>query len=249
MIIIPRKPMLLAPSNILDPVTGKLPPCRYVVCHDCRMKHEWTSRRDALEFFSRHRGHRIGVGGIERKLWDQWRFLRRRPESRYSDNANVKTAFGTATAFTKTNANLTNSVTAGWKGNSVDETSNLNIDALYSWELAAVNTAPANTKTLYCFVFSLIEGTAWSSSGDGTPDGNEGTMTYPSVTTLPVVSPLIIAIPYPVQNKAITSPAASVAKCFGGILPDKHLPGMVNDTGMTLSVTNIYYQDVYYTVA
>lgn len=162
--------------------------------------------------------------------------------------ADVKIAYNTATAFTKTNANIASSATAGWKSDSIDNTSNKYLDALVSIELAAVNTAPASDKAIYLFAYSLIEGTAYASTGDGTIDGSEGTLTFPSVATLPCVLPLLGVVPYPVQNKAINSPAFSVARCFGGILPDKWGVAMVNFSGQTLNVTNIYHQEVYQTV-
>lgn len=163
--------------------------------------------------------------------------------------SDIKTAYGTATAFTKTNANIATSATAGWKSNAIDNTTNKYLDALVSIELAAVNTAPANSKAIFLYAYSLIEGTAYASTGDGTIDGTEGTLTFPDITTLAVVIPLLGVVPYPVQNKAINSPAFSVARCFGGVLPDKWGIAMVNYSGMTLSVTNIYYQEVYNTVA
>lgn len=163
--------------------------------------------------------------------------------------ADIKTAYGTATAFTKTNANLATSATAGWKSNVIDNTTNKYLDALVSIELAAVNTAPANSKAIFLYAYSLIEGTAYASTGDGTIDGTEGTVTFPDVTTLGVVIPLLGVVPYPVQNKAINSPVFSVARCFGGVLPDKWGIAMVNHSGMTLNVTNIFYQEVYQTVA
>lgn len=163
--------------------------------------------------------------------------------------ADVKEKFGTATAFTKTNANLATSATAGWKSNSIDNSANLYKDALVSVELAAVNTAPGGgSKTIYLYAYSLIEGTAYASTGDGTIDGTEGTVTFPNVGTLPVVLPLLGTIPYPVQNKAINSPALSVAACFGGVLPPKWGVAMINDAGQTLNVTNIYYIEEYETV-
>jgi len=163
--------------------------------------------------------------------------------------ASVKEAFGTATAFTKTNANIATSATAGWKSNAIDNSSNLYLDALIMVELAAVNTAPANSKAIFLYAFALIEGTEYTSTGDGTIDGSEGTVTFPDVTTLPVVAPLLGVIPYPVQNKVIHSSAFSVAACFGGILPPKWCIGMINHSGMTLSVTDIFYIEKYLTVA
>ncbi len=162
--------------------------------------------------------------------------------------ASIKIAFGTPTALTKTNANLADSATAGWKSNSVDNSSNLYLDALVSIELAAVNTAPGSSKAIFLYAYSLIEGSAYASTGDGTIDGTEGTVTFPSFLTLPVVLPVLGVVGYPVQNKAINSPVFSVASCFGGILPPKWGIAMINHSGMTLNVTNIYYIEVYRTL-
>lgn len=162
--------------------------------------------------------------------------------------SSVKLAFGTASAFTKTNAGLTTSATAGWMSNAIDNTANLYVDALVSIELAAVNTAPANSKAIFLYAYSLIEGTAYSGSGAAVIAGSEGTLTFPDITSLQCPLPLLGVLPYPTQNIALNSPAFSVARCFGGILPDKWGVAMVNHSGMTLSVTNIYYQEVYYTV-
>lgn len=165
--------------------------------------------------------------------------------------ASIKVTFGTATAFTKTNANIASSATAGWVSNAIDNSTNLFLDALVHVELAAVNTAPANSKAIFLYAFALADssGSAYTSTGDGTPSGSEATLTYPDVTTLGVVAPRLGIIPYPVQNKAINAGPFSVAACFGGVLPPKWCIGMVNHSGMTLSVTNIKYVEVYRTVA
>lgn len=166
--------------------------------------------------------------------------------------ADVKTAYGTATAFTKTNANLATSATAGWMSNAIDNTTNLYDDYLIHVELAAVNTAPANSQAIFLYAFALVDsaGTAYASTGSGTASGSEGTLTFPDVTTLPVVAPLLGIIPYPVQNKAINAGPFSLAAALGlqGAAPPKFAIGMVNHSGMTLNVTNIYYRGVYFTV-
>lgn len=165
--------------------------------------------------------------------------------------ATITQFFGSATAFTKTNANLTVSATAGWMSNAIDNSSNLYDDALIHAEFAAVNSAPANSKAIFLYAYGLVDGSgsAYTSTGDGTPSGSEGTLTFPDVTTLPVVMPLLGIVSYPVQNKAINGGPFSVARCFGGILPVKWGIAMINHTGMTLSVTNIKYIEVKYTVA
>ena len=165
--------------------------------------------------------------------------------------ADVKEAFGTATAFTKTNANLATSATAGWMSNAITNSTNLYLDALVNIELAAVNTAPANSKAIFLYAYALVDGsgTAYTSTGDGTPSGSEGTLTFPDVTANAIPMPLLGVVPYPTQNKAINGGPFSVARCFGGILPPKWGVAMINHSGMTLSVTNIKYIEVYNTVA
>jgi hypothetical protein len=135
--------------------------------------------------------------------------------------------------------------------NAIDNSSNLYDDALVHAEFAAVNTAPANSKAIFLYAYALVDtaGSAYSSSGDGTPSGSEGTITFPDITTLPVAMPLLGVVPYPVQNKAINAGPFSVASCFGGVLPPKWGVCMINHSGMTLSVTNIKYIEVKYTVA
>lgn len=150
--------------------------------------------------------------------------------------------FGSATAFTITNANLASSATAGWQSNAIDNSTNLWLDALVHFDFAAVNTAPANSKAIFCYAFGIVDsaGALYTSTGDGAPSGSEGTITFPDVTSLPVVAPLLGVIPYPVQNKILRA-TFSVARCFGGILPPKWAIGMVNHSGMTLNVTSIKY--------
>lgn len=165
--------------------------------------------------------------------------------------ANILEGFGSATAFTKTNANLASSATAGWMSNVIDNSSNLYDDALVSIELAAVNTAPANSKAIFLFAYALVDasGSAYTSVGDGTPSGSEGTITFPDITANAVPIPVLGVVPYPVQNKAINGGPFSMARCFGGILPPKWGVCMINHSGMTLSVTNIKYIELKYTVA
>lgn len=165
--------------------------------------------------------------------------------------SDVKKAFGSATAFTKTNANLATSATAGWMSNVIDNSTNKYLDALVHIELAAVNTAPANSKAVFLFAYALVDtaGSAYTSTGDGTPSGSEGTITFPDITANAIPIPLLGTVPYPTQNKAINSGPFSVAACFGGVLPAKWGIAMINHSGMTLSVTNIKYQEVYETVA
>lgn len=165
--------------------------------------------------------------------------------------ATITQTFGSATAFTITNANLASSPTAGWQSNAIDNSANLYDDALVLTDFAAVNTAPASSKAIFLYAFGIVDGSGalYTSTGDAAPGASEATLTFPDVTTLPVVAPLLGVIPYPVQNKILRGGPFSVARCFGGVLPVKWVIGMVNHSSMTLNVTSIKYIEVKYTVA
>lgn len=154
---------------------------------------------------------------------------------------------GTPTAFTLTSANLASSATAGWKSNVITKSADHVVDVLISVELAAVNTAPASSKGIFLFAYgAAVAGGAYTSSGDGTPDGNEGTITFPDVTSnVGIPMPRLGFIPYTVQNKAINSEQFSLAIPFKGIILPKWGICMVNHSGMTLNVTTIKYTEVF----
>lgn len=164
--------------------------------------------------------------------------------------ANVKLVYASPVTLTLTSANLTVSATAGWQSDGQDNTSNLYLDALVQMKLAAVNTAPANLKAILLYAFGVADGatTDYGSTGAAAVTGTVGTLTFPDVTSLPQVAPQLGYIPYPVQNVAIITPPFSIARCFGGVLPAKYAIGMVNQSGMTLSVTSIKIVPVYATV-
>jgi hypothetical protein len=124
------------------------------------------------------------------------------------------------------------------------------MDALVTIELAAVNTAPANSSAIFLYAYALIDdaGSAYTGTGDQVPDGSEGTLAFPDVTTNALPIPLLGVVPYPKQNEAINGGPFSVARAFGGNLPPKWGVAMVNHSGMTLSVTAIKYRPVYGTV-
>lgn len=165
--------------------------------------------------------------------------------------ASIKLVYASPVTLTITNANLASSATAGWQSAGQDNTSNLYIDAMVQVKLAAVNTAPANNKAIYIYGFGVADGstTDYTNTGAAAVTGSEGTLTFPDITSLPVVAPLIGVIAYPTQNTAIISPAFSIAAGFGGILPAKYAIGMVNYSGMTLNVTSIKIVPVYSSVA
>lgn len=165
--------------------------------------------------------------------------------------SNILEAFGSATAFTTTSANIASSNTAGWQSNAVDNSTNLFDDALVMCDFPAVNTAPGASKAIFLYAFGLVDasGSVYTSTGDGTPSGSEGSLTFPDVTTAPIVAPLLGVVPYPTQNKILRGGPFSVARCFGGILPPKWAIGMVNASNMTLSSSLTFkYIELKYTV-
>lgn len=223
-------------------------------CHTCGLQHSGPAfTQEAWEFLTRHRLHHFEVHdmvprGDNGELMMPYNFGKK--IQHYGGNASVKQAVGTATAFTKTNANLASSATAGWMSNAIDNSSNLYCAVHVQAEYAAVNTAPANSKAIFFYAYSLINtgGSAYTSTGDTVPSGSEGTITFPDVTANAIPMPVLGVLPYPVQNKALNSQAMEVSKCFGGIMPPKWGIAKINHTGMTLSTTNIYYLEYYFTV-
>ena len=251
---------------------------QYAVCDTCRLKHLAKPGSDeAIEFFARHRNHavrlvepdpmlaklraRLGVD-LFRETFNRVTKWGREQERRflvsrlgiagYGDNAAVKVTYGTATAMTITNAGLASSPTAGWQSAAIDNTSNLYLDYLFHVALAAVNTAPATSKAIFMYAFGLVDsaGAVYTSTGAATPGGTEGTLVFPDVTTLPGVAPMLGVIPYPVINVAINAGPFSHAKAMGTQWAVPKLAiGMVNHSGMALTVTSITYLGLYDTIA
>ncbi len=163
--------------------------------------------------------------------------------------ADVSEKYGTLTTLTITNAGLATSATAGWQSDAVDNTTNLFDDVEIHFDLAAVNAAPANSKAIFVFAFALTDDGAsnYESTGDGAPSGSEGTLTYPDVTANPLVARPLGVIPYPVQNKALKK--TFFLSDVWPVVPPKWAIGMVNHSGMTISVNSIKYRGIKYAVA
>ena len=164
--------------------------------------------------------------------------------------SNVKLAFAGAVTLTITNANLASSATAGWQSAVQDNSSNLYVDALFEIVLAAVNTAPSASKAIFLYAWGTVDSSGSDFTGTGTniPGTGEATLTFPDVTANDIPMPLLGIVPYSTQNKAINSGLFSIARCFGGILPPKYGVAMINNSGMTLSVTSAKIVPVYSTI-
>lgn len=170
----------------------------------------------------------------------------------FGDNADVKEAMQTEQSMTVTNLHsLASSATAGWTSTFVDNSSNLYLDSLVSVHLTAVNTAPGSDKNIYVFAYGSTDGAIFTSTGtSGGTVGSEGALTFPSISTLPIVMPIIGVIPYPVQNKALDGGPFSVAKAFGGILPVAWGIAILNFSGFTFAAASntVKYRGQYNTV-
>lgn len=147
--------------------------------------------------------------------------------------------FSAETALTVTNLHsLASSATAGWSSASIDNSSTLYFDALVAVHIAAVNTAPGSDKTIYVFAYGSTDGSIFTSTGtSGGTVGTEGALTFPSVSTLPILMPLIGKVAYPVQNKALDGGPFSVRRAFGGVLPKYWGVAILNFSGFTLAAS------------
>lgn len=159
---------------------------------------------------------------------------------------NILEGLGGVSSLTVTNLNsLATSATAGWRSAAIDNTSNLYQDYEVQVKIAAVNTAPANSKAFYVFASGLLDdsGSDYATTGaasGGAPDGTEGTLTFPDVTTLPNGLALVGVIPYAVQNSTMISTVMSVAAAFNGHVPAKFCLAIVNHSGMTIAASGNY---------
>lgn len=142
--------------------------------------------------------------------------------------------YQTEAAMVVTNLHsLASSATAGWSSASVDNSVGYP-NATISIHLAAVNTAPASDKCFYVFMYASTDGAIFTSTGtSGGTVGTEGALTFPSISTLQCLMPMLGVIPYPVQNKALDASFQTV-NCFRR-LPKYWGLAIVNFSGFTLA--------------
>lgn len=164
--------------------------------------------------------------------------------------ADIKQKFETAVTFAVTAANIASSVTAGWASAAQDNTTLLDLDSLIEVEFGSVASPPAGSKAIFFYAYGCADASNcnFTSTGGATPSGSEATITFPNITTTPVVMPLIATCPYVVTTLAFNCGPFTVAKAFGNILPPKWGIAMINDSGMTLSGIVIRGRPVYRTV-
>lgn len=168
----------------------------------------------------------------------------------WTGNADTKQAFQTEQTMTTTNLqSKASSATAGWTGTTVDNTTNLYLDTDIHFVIAAVNTAPGSNQAVYCWAFAGTNTTDVTPTGaaSGGAPGTEGSLTFPTIATLPTVIPLLGLIPYPVQNAALGG-HFNLARVYG-LNPAFWGIAILNYTGFTLAASGntIKYRGLYYT--
>jgi hypothetical protein len=150
----------------------------------------------------------------------------------------LKQNLGTSNALTVTNlANLASSATAGWKSALVDNTTTLALDYQLSIMLPMANTAPANDKLVYVYLYgAFYDGSYWryTDGGTATPiDGTEGTYTIANPNDLI----LFASLNYTTQYMTLNMGGRYIARAFGGRMPDGWGIVVVNYSGAALAAS------------
>lgn len=161
--------------------------------------------------------------------------------------SDIKIAYSSATSMTVTNLNsLASSATAGWQSDVIDNTSNLYDDILVQVVIDFANTAPANDKCAYLYVYSALETTYTDPAS-----GSEGTITLTSVSTTAQNLRLVGRLAYETADAVIESQVFSVRAAFGGTLPPKVGFVIINFSGAAIAASGntVKYRGVYHTAS
>ena len=221
------------------------PGVRFAICYTCGLRHQLNIAdidRSFADFANNHKNHTLSI--IKVRNPDLYAEL-----LSFAPNADVKQAFQGAQTMTITNLNsLANSATAGWQGDGITNTTTLYLDDLFLIKIAAVNTAPANSKGFYILAGHSIDGgTSYTRPFTGT----QGTATYDDPTTLPLCAPSLGFLPYATQNTDLISQAMSMASTTQGfVLPERYAPGIIAHAGFTVAASGnfVKHNGVYRTV-
>lgn len=163
----------------------------------------------------------------------------------------VSINYGTDVQMTVTNLNnLSNSSTAGWQSDRVDNTSTLAVDYQINIKVDLANTAAANDKAIYVYAVPWFwDGASWTVGADGgtttAPSGAEGTYTISSTPGLRLAK----VIPYTATDQVIYG-AFNLASVFGSI-PDGWSLVIINYTGAAIASTGniVQYKPIKYVSA
>lgn len=162
--------------------------------------------------------------------------------------ADMKIAYSTLQTMTVTALHsLASSATAGWQSAVVDNSTDKYLDALVMVVLDFANTAPANSRQAFVFVYGGVESGVYTNPASG----SEGALTLVDVTTTQQALKLLGAIPYITQDEVAEGGPFSVAAAFDGALPPYWGVCIMNHSGATLAASGntVKWMPVYATVA
>jgi hypothetical protein len=152
------------------------------------------------------------------------------------------------TAITITLASL--AATSARESNTVDNTTNLLLDALVRLRVKVDTTAPANDKAVYVYAWGIIDSSA-TPAATAYPDavtGSDAAITLQSPTQLRLIGVLNT----PSASTTYKSEPLSVAGAFGGSLPPKWGIVVSNSSAVLTAVAGdhaLEYVGVYSTTA
>lgn len=157
--------------------------------------------------------------------------------------SSIKEAFGSSNqAITITLTSLANA--GARQSTSVDNSSNLFLDALVFLKIKSASGSVSATGYAYVYAYGSVDGgTTFSDSASGT-DGSITLTVPPNMRLIGVINMVAVSTTY-------EAGPFSVAAAFGGILPAEWGIVVVNNTGAAFDGTtaSAYYQGVYQTVA
>ncbi len=158
----------------------------------------------------------------------------------------VLKAYVNGGTFTCTLASLASSATAGRESTVVDNSSTKYLDALVQLNVKLQTGTPANDKAIYVFAYASADG------GTTYPDavtGANAAITLNDPTQLPLLGMIYAPAAGGLTWKGGPWP---VARCFGGVMPEKWGIVIRNYTNVTLSATEgdhaKLWQGIYETV-
>lgn len=126
---------------------------------------------------------------------------------------------------------LASSSTAGYQSDVIDNTSNLDLDALVMVKAKTSSSALANDKAVYWWVAGSADG------GTTFTDGVASTGHASFTRTDPPNLVLLGALNCPSSSTVYTGGPWSVAQAFGGVMPEKWALVCVNFTGQNLDAS------------
>ena len=141
---------------------------------------------------------------------------------------------------------LASSATAGWQSAVVDNTTDLFLDFDVQITLDFANTAPANSKCAYVFLYTGLD-TVYTNPATG----SEGAITLLDVTANAQALRLVGTIPYTTADEVAESFLFNVAAACGGLAPPKWGVVIINHSGAALAASGntVKYRGKFLTVA